>query len=169
MKPEMSWQPEKLVGKYFHSVNETDKIEWHGVVIGESHPGWYLAQLFEWTSGEPTVQRLVPIEKMISFFLSRCGEDDVWLKTSTTLNHITQTSRMRNALPLSMTADEYEVLCPDEKEHFFLRPKCGQLVDKRDLRDVIFNEPDHKPNPRIPRIRGKRLQRRRRNESSTIL
>jgi hypothetical protein len=69
---------------------------------------------------------------------------------------------MRNVLPLSMTVDEYEELRPDEKEHFFLRPKCGQLVDKRDLRHVIFNEPDHKPNPRIPRTRGKRLQTRRR-------
>jgi hypothetical protein len=37
------------------------------VVIGELQPGWYLVQLFEWTSGEPTVQRLVPIEKMIGW------------------------------------------------------------------------------------------------------
>lgn len=67
MKAEMSGEPEKLVGKYFHSANETNKIEWQGVVIGEPHPGWYLVQLFEWTSGEPTVQRLVPIEKMIGW------------------------------------------------------------------------------------------------------
>ena len=60
-------KPEKLVGKYFHSVNETNKSEWRGVVIGELQPGWYLVQLFEWTSGEPSVQRLVPIEKMIGW------------------------------------------------------------------------------------------------------
>jgi hypothetical protein len=36
-------------------------------VIGEPHPGWYLVQLFEWASGEPSVQRLVPIEKMIGW------------------------------------------------------------------------------------------------------
>jgi hypothetical protein len=36
-------------------------------VIGEPHPGWYLVQLFDWTSGEPTLQRLVPIEKMIGW------------------------------------------------------------------------------------------------------
>jgi len=63
----MSGQPEKLVGKYFHSANETNQIEWQGVVIGEPHPGWYLVQLFEWASGDPSVQRLVPIEKMISW------------------------------------------------------------------------------------------------------
>jgi hypothetical protein len=66
MKGEMSGQPEKLIGKYFHSANEANQVEWQGVVIGEPHPGWYLVQLFEWASGDPSVQRLVPIEKMIS-------------------------------------------------------------------------------------------------------
>jgi hypothetical protein len=67
MKAEMSETPEKLVGKYFHSANEANKIEWQGMVIGEPHSGWYLVQLYEWASGEPSVQRLVPIEKMISW------------------------------------------------------------------------------------------------------
>jgi hypothetical protein len=67
MKADMSEKPEKLVGKYFHSANETNKIEWQGVVIGEPQPGWYLVQLFEWASGEPSVQRLVPIEKMVGW------------------------------------------------------------------------------------------------------
>jgi hypothetical protein len=67
MKPEMEAKTEKLVGKYFHSASETSKIEWQGVVIGEPHPGWYLVQLFDWASGEPSVQRLVPIEKMIGW------------------------------------------------------------------------------------------------------
>jgi len=60
-------KPEKLVGKYFHSTNETDKIEWQGLVIGEPQPGWYLVQLFEWNSGEPTMQRIAPIDKMIGW------------------------------------------------------------------------------------------------------
>ena len=55
---------ENLVGKYFHGANESNKVEWQGVVIGEPQPGWYLVQLFDWTSGKPSVQRLVPIEKM---------------------------------------------------------------------------------------------------------
>ena len=67
MKAEMSGTLETIVGKYFHSADETDKVEWQGVVIGEPHPGWYLVQLFEWSSGEPSVQRLVPIEKMIGW------------------------------------------------------------------------------------------------------
>jgi hypothetical protein len=65
---------------------------------------------------------------------------------------------MRNVLPLSpMTADEYEKLPPEEKEHFYRCSKCGQRLDRRELRDVIFHETDHKPNARIPRIKGKRL------------
>jgi hypothetical protein len=69
MKTEMAGKPEteKLLGKYFQSANEDNKIEWQGVVIGEPHPGWYLVQLFEWASGEPSVQRLVPIEKMVGW------------------------------------------------------------------------------------------------------
>ena len=67
MEAETERKPEKLVRKYFHSANENNKIEWQGVVIGEPQPGWYLVQLFEWSSGEPTVQRVVPIEKMIGW------------------------------------------------------------------------------------------------------
>src|SRR4030095_12306860 len=38
MRVETSGKPEKIVGKYFHSANETNKIEWQGVVIGQPHP-----------------------------------------------------------------------------------------------------------------------------------
>ena len=67
METEPITKTEKLVGKYFHSANENNKVEWQGVVIGEPHPGWYLVQLFDWASGEPSEQRLVPIEKMIGW------------------------------------------------------------------------------------------------------
>ena len=67
MKPEVEAKTEKLVGKYFRSANETNKVEWQGAVIAEPHSGWYLVQLFEWGSGAPTEQRLVPIEKMIGW------------------------------------------------------------------------------------------------------
>ncbi len=63
----MSKEAEQLVGKYFRSANENNKIEWQGVVIGQPQSGWYLVQLFDWISGEPTEQRLVPIEKMIGW------------------------------------------------------------------------------------------------------
>jgi len=63
----MSGQPEKLVGKYFHSANETNQIEWQGVVIGEQHPGWYPGATVRMGFRDPSVQRLVPIEKVISW------------------------------------------------------------------------------------------------------
>jgi hypothetical protein len=44
-----------------------------------------------------------------------------------------------------------------EKEHFDQCRKCRQFVDKRELRDVISHETDHKPKPHIPGIRGKRI------------
>jgi hypothetical protein len=46
METETAREPEKLVGKYFHSANENNKIEWQGVVIGEPHSGW-LARPYE--------------------------------------------------------------------------------------------------------------------------
>jgi len=66
MKPEVEAKSEKLVGKYFRSADETNKVEWQGAVIAEPHSGWYLVQLFEWGSGAlwAKEQRLVPIEKM---------------------------------------------------------------------------------------------------------
>jgi hypothetical protein len=39
MKAEMAGKTEKLVGKYFHSISETSKIERQAVVIGEPYPG----------------------------------------------------------------------------------------------------------------------------------
>jgi hypothetical protein len=53
-----------------------------------------------------------------------------------------------------MTLAEYEELPLNEKEHFFECPKCGEFVDKRELRDVIFHVTGHKPKPEIPRIKG---------------
>ena len=67
MQVEVSEKPQEVVGKYFHSGNENNKVEWQGVLIGEPHPGWYLVQLCEWASGDPSVQRLVPIKKMVGW------------------------------------------------------------------------------------------------------
>jgi len=67
MEAETVTKTEQLVGKYFHSADENNKVEWQGVVIGEPHSGWYLVQLFDWTSGEPSVQRLVAVEKMTAW------------------------------------------------------------------------------------------------------
>jgi hypothetical protein len=53
-----------------------------------------------------------------------------------------------------MNAPDFDKLSDEEKEHFFHCPKCGDFVDKRELRDVIFHLTDHKPKPQIPRIIG---------------
>src|SRR5438067_12730840 len=71
MAVETAIKPEKLVGKYFHSADENNKVEWQGVVIGEPHAGWYLVQLFDGASDEPSVERLVPIEKMVGWLFYR--------------------------------------------------------------------------------------------------
>ena len=56
-----------------------------------------------------------------------------------------------------MNAADFDKLSDAEKEHFYWCSKCRQFVDKRELRDVIFQETDHKPKSHIPRIRGKRM------------
>ena len=47
-----------------------------------------------------------------------------------------------------VTVDEFEQLSPEEKVHFYRCQRCGEMVDKRQLDDVIFHE-DHKQRPDI--------------------
>jgi hypothetical protein len=55
-----------------------------------------------------------------------------------------------------MNATDFDKLRDAEKEHFYWCSKCGQFVDKRELRDVIFHESDHNPRAlALPRIKGK--------------
>src|SRR4029453_17215987 len=76
--------------------------------------------------------------------LSGCGCDD-GLKTFTTSNRRTSPDRMRNVSPLSpMTADEYEKLPPEEKEHFAKCTECGEIFDRRSLDEVLFHHTAHK-------------------------
>ena len=46
-----------------------------------------------------------------------------------------------------MNAADFDKLSEAEKEHFFQCSRCGKFVDRRELRDVIFHETDHKPKP----------------------
>jgi len=48
-----------------------------------------------------------------------------------------------------MTPQEWAALDPDEQEHFYQCKKCGQMVDMRQLDEVLFRE-DHKPRLDIP-------------------
>ena len=59
-----------------------------------------------------------------------------------------------------MNAADFDKLSDAEKEHFYWCSKCRQFVDKRELRDVIFHETDHRPKPHIPRIKGKPIPKR---------
>jgi hypothetical protein len=59
-----------------------------------------------------------------------------------------------------MKAADFKKLSSAEKEHFYRCATCHQYVDKRELRDVIFHETDHKPKPHIPRIIGKPIRKR---------
>ncbi len=47
-----------------------------------------------------------------------------------------------------MTADEYEQLPPEEKEHFAMCAKCCEIFDRRSLDEVLFHT-DHKQRPDI--------------------
>jgi hypothetical protein len=58
-----------------------------------------------------------------------------------------------------MKAADFNKLSDAEKEHFYRCAKCSQYVDKRELRDVIFHETDHKRKPHMPRIIGKPIRK----------
>jgi hypothetical protein len=47
-----------------------------------------------------------------------------------------------------MTADEYEKLLTEEKEHFAACTECGEIFDRRSLNEVLFHT-DHKHRPDI--------------------
>jgi hypothetical protein len=48
-----------------------------------------------------------------------------------------------------MNEAEFNELAESEKKHFYKCQKCGEMVDKRQLDDVIFHE-DHIHRPDIP-------------------
>ena len=46
------------------------------------------------------------------------------------------------------TAD-FNELTESEKRRFYNCTQCGEMVDRRELDDVLFHETDHKPRPDI--------------------
>jgi hypothetical protein len=48
-----------------------------------------------------------------------------------------------------MNAADFNELSEKEKRHFYRCQKCGEIVDIRQLDDVLFYETDHKPRPDI--------------------
>jgi len=51
--------------------------------------------------------------------------------------------------PRAMTKEDYEGLSESERRHFYKCATCGEMVDKRQLDDVLFHE-DHVQRPDIP-------------------
>jgi len=49
-----------------------------------------------------------------------------------------------------MNAADFAELSEFEKRHFYKCSKCGEMVDRRQLDDVLFHETDHRPRPDIP-------------------
>ena len=48
-----------------------------------------------------------------------------------------------------MNAADFNGLDDAEKTHFYKCQQCGEMVDKRQLDDVLFHETDHKPRPDV--------------------
>jgi hypothetical protein len=56
---------------------------------------------------------------------------------------------MRGLTIPTVNATDFDELSESEKRHFYKCKQCGEMVDKRQLDDVLFHE-DHKPRPDIP-------------------
>ena len=48
-----------------------------------------------------------------------------------------------------MNAAAFNELSEAEEKHFYQCSRCGEMVDMRQLDDVLFHETDHKPRPDI--------------------
>jgi ssDNA-binding Zn-finger/Zn-ribbon topoisomerase 1 len=48
-----------------------------------------------------------------------------------------------------MNAADFDKLSEAEKRHFYKCEQCGEMVDKRQLDDVLFHGTDHNPCPDI--------------------
>jgi len=44
-----------------------------------------------------------------------------------------------------MNAADFNELSESEKGHFYKCMQCGEMVDRRQLDEVLFHETDHKP------------------------
>lgn len=53
-----------LVGKFFHSVDGKGGLRWQGTILSEPSPDMFLVQLFDWVMGQPSIQKLIPINEM---------------------------------------------------------------------------------------------------------
>ena len=63
-----------ITGCFFHTLNENEKIQFQGMVIGQIETGFYLVQLFDWLMGEPSIRKVVRVEEMTVWLLYESSE-----------------------------------------------------------------------------------------------
>ena len=56
-----------LISKSFHSFDKHGFIKWQGQITAMPKDGLYLVQLYSWLNGEPTDQKLISIDDMVSW------------------------------------------------------------------------------------------------------
>jgi hypothetical protein len=57
--------------------------------------------------------------------------------------------RLLHTFTKEMNTADFNELSESEKRHFYKCSRCGEMVDRRQLDDVLFHETDHKPRPDI--------------------
>lgn len=71
-------QTGQLAGKYFHSLNGQNQVEWQGIVLGSPEPGYYTVQLFDWLAGQPRVIRIVEFIQLRSWLFYNNGDEMIY-------------------------------------------------------------------------------------------
>jgi hypothetical protein len=56
-----------------------------------------------------------------------------------------------------MNKSDFDNLSEEEKRHFYECVRCGEMVDKRQLDEVLFHATGHKPRPDIQYSGSKRI------------
>jgi hypothetical protein len=65
-----------LVGMFFHSLNEDNKVQWQGQVHGRVGDGLYLLRLFDWLAGADNLYpKLVSVQDMLGWQFYENAED----------------------------------------------------------------------------------------------
>jgi hypothetical protein len=67
--------------------------------------------------------------------------------------------RIRGSYRPVVNPADFNELSESEKRHFYKCSRCGEMVDKRQLDDVLFHETDHKPRPDIQYSRSVRIKK----------
>lgn len=67
-----------LEGKFFHSFDEDNKLNWQGRVLHSMPDEYFLIQLYSWLDGRPTAQRIISFKDMINWIFYASKEEWGW-------------------------------------------------------------------------------------------